>query len=900
MKINEIFIDGFGLFSNTRIKGLTFGINVIYGPNEFGKTTLLEFIRRILFGFPKRSAKTNPYPQLMGGAYGGKLICELSSGEQLIIHREEGKRGGKLTSYIDSKLLSGQEELNKYIGHISQTFYENIYAIKLDELQEIETLESEEVKSRIFGAGLELGSISLTDIKKEFKKFGDSIYKSKGSSQKMALIFKEIRQTAQSIKEIQKGLSEYDDLLSRKDDYQELVDSIENEINTLFETRSSLENMQNLYSTYLEFDTAQLEISNLGEVLDLPNRVLENLEKLEDELEVYQSRLKEEEEEVRINITELNNLSYNEDLLNIESTIKSLHSHDAKFESASKDIKNVKSERDDLTDEINVEIGKLGKGWSAETINKFVISHPMGDEQNKIRDDLTEKKRIKEGAKDKLEYHLEHRASKVTWRFIGPKFYKYAIYGFTLLGGLGLIAGSLLEQWWTLFSFSAIILITGSIVSLAIRKGERLRVDDPLEEKLKKSSDEAEIKYEEVRTEWRDFLHRLKFNEDLAPEGALTMLSAIEKIKSTQTKVEQYDGRIKRMDLEIKKVEKLHNKIASVTDSSKIGDDIRSNINIFLQILDEAKDSKLAKEKLEKQILRYKVKISNLKKNIKAKQAEISNYILSIGAKSKEDLTQKALLLQRRNELKEIISNSEKTIQSTIGRGKNYEKFIKAISKINLDKLRVQLVDTIDKIDKSKEKRKDYYQVLGELGTKIEDVSSSKDHLMMKNELEIQKARLQDAYSNWVKSQIALIILDSAISKYEETRQPKVIKEASKYFSLITNRRYPKIVKPAEGDELLIQSPNKDFINVSQMSRGTKEQLYFAMRLGLIEEYEKSSESLPIILDDILVDFDDERGPLAIEVVKNFSKNRQVLVFTCHMNILDLYRKHNINKVNMA
>ena len=42
------------------------------------------------------------------------------------------------------------------------------------------------------------------------------------------------------------------------------------------------------------------------------------------------------------------------------------------------------------------------------------------------------------------------------------------------------------------------------------------------------------------------------------------------------------------------------------------------------------------------------------------------------------------------------------------------------------------------------------------------------------------------------------------------------------------------------------------------MSRGTREQLYLAMRFGLIEEYEARSEPLPIIMDDVFVNFDDD------------------------------------------
>ena len=42
-------------------------MTVFVGPNEAGKSTLLEFVRRVLFGFPRKSGRVNPYPALGGG-----------------------------------------------------------------------------------------------------------------------------------------------------------------------------------------------------------------------------------------------------------------------------------------------------------------------------------------------------------------------------------------------------------------------------------------------------------------------------------------------------------------------------------------------------------------------------------------------------------------------------------------------------------------------------------------------------------------------------------------------------------------------------------------------------------------------------------------------------------------
>ena len=94
MEIREIQIDGFGVFSANKLKGVSSGLNIIYGPNEFGKTTLLEFIRCMLFDFPGKSQKINQYTPVNGGRLGGVLKCALASGQLISVDRQAGKKDG--------------------------------------------------------------------------------------------------------------------------------------------------------------------------------------------------------------------------------------------------------------------------------------------------------------------------------------------------------------------------------------------------------------------------------------------------------------------------------------------------------------------------------------------------------------------------------------------------------------------------------------------------------------------------------------------------------------------------------------------------------------------------------------------------------------------------------------
>ena len=71
MRITDLEVDGYGVWSGLRIEKLSDALNVLYGPNEAGKTTLLQFIRSMLYGFspPRRRY----LPPVHGGRAGGTI-----------------------------------------------------------------------------------------------------------------------------------------------------------------------------------------------------------------------------------------------------------------------------------------------------------------------------------------------------------------------------------------------------------------------------------------------------------------------------------------------------------------------------------------------------------------------------------------------------------------------------------------------------------------------------------------------------------------------------------------------------------------------------------------------------------------------------------------------------------
>ena len=129
---------------------------------------------------------------------------------------------------------------------------------------------------------------------------------------------------------------------------------------------------------------------------------------------------------------------------------------------------------------------------------------------------------------------------------------------------------------------------------------------------------------------------------------------------------------------------------------------------------------------------------------------------------------------------------------------------------------------------------------------------------------------------------IARALLQKARERYERERQPEVIRDASVFFARITRDRYLRILAPPGEPTLDVLDRNERRMHLDQLSSGTKEQLYFAVRLGLIRELSKHQESLPVVMDDIFANFDPDRALAAMDAVLELARTHQVLVFTCH------------------
>ncbi len=111
---------------------------------------------------------------------------------------------------------------------------------------------------------------------------------------------------------------------------------------------------------------------------------------------------------------------------------------------------------------------------------------------------------------------------------------------------------------------------------------------------------------------------------------------------------------------------------------------------------------------------------------------------------------------------------------------------------------------------------------------------------------------------------------------------------ALQIFSALTNGKYGGITVSKSFDITVSESADFGSHPIDYLSKGAKGQAYFALRLALSRLLNENEQPLPIILDDIFAQFDDERTENGFKFLHDYSKENQVIFFTCH--------KENLNK----
>ena len=369
MRIDRLSIDGFGIFCDTSLADLPSGLVLFQGANEAGKSTLLGFIRAMLFGFPRKNAREPDYPPLAGGRHGGRLGLAMADGGAYAIERYQGKKGGA-TVYGPDGAATGEDVLPRLLGGASAAVFKNIYAFSLSELQTFETLQDQGVKGAIYGAGAGIAAGALPAADKQIAKQLEGLFKPGGSKPRINQRLRDFEDIRSQLSRAIAGAGQYDQRTAELRRTEERIAELETEIARIYTQRDRVDGYKNLWEDWINLQQFEQELEGLPAIESFPEDGVARLDQERVKLHENRETRGQLEADIEDRHREAEDLVIDTAVLEQADAIQLLARGRDRYEEGVGELPLSRQQRSTMNRDIRASLDTLGAGWGEERVFK--------------------------------------------------------------------------------------------------------------------------------------------------------------------------------------------------------------------------------------------------------------------------------------------------------------------------------------------------------------------------------------------------------------------------------------------------------------------------------------------------------------------------------------------------
>lgn len=433
-------------------------------------------------------------------------------------------------------------------------------------------------------------------------------------------------------------------------------------------------------------------------------------------------------------------------------------------------------------------------------------------------------------------------------------------------------------------------------------KLDRLREAAAEERRLSSAATDALSKAEAAASgeeraleEWRAWLVERGLPAGLAPHTLDAVFARIDGARAQLRTVAIASQRLEGIRRDIERYRSNVRAVANQCGLTLTSDDpeaVGRTADALISALVQARDARAAHQAGEKEAKRRAETVGRNEESLRQIEDALTKLLKTGGASSEDEFRRRCDDEDRRRLLLEQARNAEARLRKLEVTGAGLPEIEAHFRSTNALALEARAVELGDEIRSLSGLQNDLSRQAGEVDAKLKRLVSDEDTSRLRAEREVLRERLAAAAEEWATLTVAQSMLREAQERYQRERQPGVIKSADAIFGKITEGRYSNLLSPLGDDRdrrLTVIDRDGSEKSVEQLSRGTQEALYLALRFGLIRQFGEQACNLPVIVDEVLVNLDPDRQTRMAQQFAELSKTNQVLVFTCHPSMVDLF-----------
>lgn len=898
MIIRRLKVRRYGVLRDCTLN-LNAGLNIIQGPNEAGKSTLFDLLTSLLYGFSPATSAKHPYTPWEDEAH-LDILAEivLQDGKEVQCRR-------RLLSVPRGSLTceGGAEEIANralpFAQHVGRDLYRSLYALTAYDFRDLEKSQDDQIRERLLG-GLTVTRFRpvfavLNELDRDAKQLWRTDRRGRPRSAELSEQLKRVRQ------ERQRAVQQEAELQSRLSEMEQARGELQDVENSRAELKAGIRRAEVLVPvarSLAQLKEWQRELGDPRRLDALPKDIRAELTRLENSIREKGS----ESDSIAGQVREKEALAAGVDDLQlgvlakaeeIRDWVRKAQLHDDRkrqIDGTRRDLERLKTALTDKAAEV------LSKAWSAG------FSAPLMDiPPAELKGCLNRYDQSNENHRSCREARIHKENNPPPEGRSTPLW----------LGAGALITGILFVLTDLAFAAGLAVCAVGAFFLLQsyLQNQSQKHVAGQYArdlQLLKEREKEAEGELGASRKYVTDLLAGLPVAASLLEKPDINLYYSLMDLRGKVTECETLQRDLDEMEGEWQKDRQqlvdLAGQLGELADEAAVTMAERLKLR-----LDEAKsrqeNAAQASEEMEQLRARRKTVQNNCNTLIKERDALLTEVLAlaevpfetteGLGDSDLADAVAKVTKLQ---ETLSLLQHHEEQLQKEHVDLSQLVMEIKALeqqpeAKWLLNPTEVELAK--QRLDELERGSQEIYKNIAELNNDIKQLKQGPSPGELDGQTETLVEQLEIVTRERDRLALMAKVLQEADHQFREEHQPDVLRRASSYIETITGSRYRRLlIQTTEGgsEELVVErSEDSQVFRVAPpLSRGTLDQVFLAFRLGVIDHLDQGHETLPLFLDEGLVNWDDNRLENGIRLLGTVSSNRQVVLFTCRSHLADL------------
>ncbi|WP_300787482.1 AAA family ATPase [uncultured Desulfovibrio sp.] len=410
----------------------------------------------------------------------------------------------------------------------------------------------------------------------------------------------------------------------------------------------------------------------------------------------------------------------------------------------------------------------------------------------------------------------------------------------------------------------------------------------------------AQARLEAARSDWGDCLSGLGLGEDLDPETVRKALQCMDTCLSLDAGCQRLAAELAQNEQEMaalrQPLEQLLTTLARPLPRDEEGAiDWLGALDSTLEAAERAAEVDAEARRLDSLLAEQDAELRAASAALEeARHGEATLLHMAEAADADEFLRLAAILAQSR-ETQRLRDSLQESLRIAAG-NQPFEAFLASFEAEDHDAQESRCAALNAELQDIREQEERLSDEVGSLTARVNGLTGTDTLARLRQQEALALESMRRLALQWSALALARELLLRAKDSFERERQPQVIRLASSIFASITGGNWRGINASLDDTSLHILPHHGEAISPEALSRGTQEQAYLALRLAYIQNHAERATPLPVIMDDVLVNFDPQRAARAARTFIELSEGRhgrphQLLYFTCHPHMADMLRE---------